>query len=553
MDAGDEHISEDRQEQLDEVEALQAIYVDEFVAISDTEFQLCLSPCLADTPVYVHLVNEPADAASNDPANSIDEATHKTNTVCQTEEGYVRPRFPVQHLPPFRLQITQPHNYPSERPPKVRLGCDWLTPQQLDTICAKLVELWEEQVGMVVVFTWADFLVNTALEELGIQEVGGPSVLPLHEAVDGEPVAEREGFAVECGAADAVRVMEDIVENDNTVRQALFMQENHCCGICFTECPGREMIVVPACFHTFCSDCLSQCFTVNIREGSIAQIKCPDPSCAAPVLPQCVKALVSEEEFERFETLQVKTSLEAMPDVYWCPKCQTPAIKGQGDVCTCQACFFDFCVLCSAAWHPGVKCMSEEERLLALESRSKQTQADTVESQRKALDARNQFLSLQAIREGGNTKPCPVCRTGIEKASGCNKMHCTNCNVKFCWICLETVTDYSHFRVEEGQPATGCQGKLFEGTEMDMNVADQFGGWIGDQARGAAQGRPLQGRRVTYKRSVCPNCKQMNLKEARQNHIRCWNCRKGYCYLCGQLTNSTKHFGPKACPQHSDD
>jgi len=200
--------------------------------------------------------------------------------------------------------------------------------------------------------------------------------------------------------------------------------------------------------------------------------------------------------------------------------------------------------------------MSEEERLLELEKRADTgtTQKDLEEGYKKKEDAANQRKSLAAIREGGRVKNCPNCRTGIEKISGCNKMHCENCHTKFCWMCLEVITDYDHYRVDELNGPSGCQGKLFEGTEMAMygDAGDFGGGWIGMQAQGAAYGRPQQ-RNVTFRNTQCPRCKQMNVKEGKANHIRCWNCRKGYCYRCRESTETTKHFGPKTCPQHSDD
>jgi len=42
------------------------------------------------------------------------------------------------------------------------------------------------------------------------------------------------------------------------------------------------------------------------------------------------------------------------------------------------------------------------------------------------------LLSLRIIDE--TSKPCPVCKTMINKLSGCNQMFCTNCHNAFDWV-----------------------------------------------------------------------------------------------------------------------
>jgi len=37
------------------------------------------------------------------------------------------------------------------------------------------------------------------------------------------------------------------------------------------------------------------------------------------------------------------------------------------------------------------------------------------------------------------SRPCPNCKTMIEKNDGCRHMNCTNCQFHFCWDCMQKV------------------------------------------------------------------------------------------------------------------
>ena len=176
------------------------------------------------------------------------------------------------------------------------------------------------------------------------------------------------------------------------------------------------------------------------------------------------------------------------------------------------------------------------------------TAEQMAEYQRKRADEVRQLQSIQEINKSGLVKKCPQCKTGIEKSSGCNKMHCSNCHAKFCWLCLEVIDDYNHFWTAdaEGTPLPGkCAGKLFEGVETALY--DPY--FLRDQRR--ERNAPNIGHGHGAQLTICPKCKQNNLKEGGNNHITCWNCRGRYCFLCRATANTTKHFGPGTCPQHS--
>ena len=47
-----------------------------------------------------------------------------------------------------------------------------------------------------------------------------------------------------------------------------------------------------------------------------------------------------------------------------------------------------------------------------------------------------------------NTKPCPKCKSPIEKNQGCMHMTCSQCKYEFCWLCLG---DYRNHQAETGR------------------------------------------------------------------------------------------------------
>jgi hypothetical protein len=103
------------------------------------------------------------------------------------------------------------------------------------------------------------------------------------------------------------------------------------------------------------------------------------------------------------------------PNCRWCPRpgCGTPVIGDpQYRRIVCPKCQFEFCFECQDSWHTGT---CEQYRQWKLEN----GQAD------RKFDA----------WQKENTKPCPNCKTPIQKNEGCNHMTCLNCRYEFCWLC----------------------------------------------------------------------------------------------------------------------
>ena len=70
----------------------------------------------------------------------------------------------------------------------------------------------------------------------------------------------------------------------------------------------------------------------------------------------------------------------------------------------------------------------------------------------------------------GLLKKCPHCQVPTEKERddegnfvGCNKITCTQCGIKWCWLCNDTNIDYNHFNENN---TTGCSNRLWEGVVL---------------------------------------------------------------------------------------
>jgi hypothetical protein len=67
------------------------------------------------------------------------------------------------------------------------------------------------------------------------------------------------------------------------------------------------------------------------------------------------------------------------------------------------------------------------------------------------------------------TKECPQCHVDIQKISGCNHMHCTNCDKHFCWLCLGDWVGYDRHDAFGNGPCRIAQNHR-RITELEVNI-----------------------------------------------------------------------------------
>ncbi|XP_064134197.1 E3 ubiquitin-protein ligase RNF14-like isoform X1 [Loxodonta africana] len=450
--------SEDLEAQEDELLALASIY-------DGDEFRRAECIQGGETRIFLDL-----------PQNFKIIVNSKSN-MCLRNNGK---QYVICFLPPLVLNFELPPDYPSNSPPAFTLSGKWLTPTQLTALCKQLDILWEEHRGSVILFAWIQFLKEETLRYLNItspfelkfgsqentkRTASAPPTreLCLGGATDSEKgqeesVDERAVQDVESLSS----LFQEVLDFDQDHQKKCFNKKAYPCNICFCIKLGTECMYFLNCKHVYCRVCLKDYFEIQIKDGQVLCLNCPEPKCPSVATPGQVKELVQAELFARYDRLLLQSSLDLMGDVVTCPRpsCQLPVVEEpDSKMGICTGCSYAFCSLCRLAYHGISPCRITPEKLMQLPEEYQQ--AD--EAGKKLLEQKYGMKVIQMALEEmksktwlkKNSKCCPNCGTRIEKFGGCNKMTCTNCMRYFCWICLNSLSrasPYKHF----SDPASPC-------------------------------------------------------------------------------------------------
>ncbi|XP_037625597.1 E3 ubiquitin-protein ligase RNF14-like [Sebastes umbrosus] len=234
------------------------------------------------------------------------------------------------------------------------------------------------------------------------------------------------------------------------------------CGVCFVGWLGSDSVKLPECGHIFCRACLAEFCKVQITDGNVKGVTCPEPDCPATPTPAQVRRLVGEELFSRYDRLLLQLTLDSMGDVVYCPRrsCGTAVIvEKSSNAALCSVCAFAFCVFCKKTYHGTSDCQTKRSTKI---QEAQEANADLPQSKeglmalwddysggskerRRLLESRyGRYIMRRTVEDylssdwvDSNSKHCPHCFCRIEKNGGCNHMTCSQCGQRFCWACLD--------------------------------------------------------------------------------------------------------------------
>lgn len=199
--------------------------------------------------------------------------------------------------------------------------------------------------------------------------------------------------------------------------------DNKFCPICFDEeIKPDDMFSMP-CGHEFCLECWACQMKTKMEDGpSCILVTCPQAKCNEIVTEEEV-AKVAPDLLEKFRNYQLRNFVDMNGTSRWCPGpgCDRIAaitakngslVDADSIIATCDKCTTVFCIKCGNEPHQPMLCAALDK---------------WKEECKNESETANWILA--------NTKPCPKCRSRIEKNQGCNHMTCQQCKYEFCWIC----------------------------------------------------------------------------------------------------------------------
>ncbi|PCH38638.1 hypothetical protein WOLCODRAFT_136378 [Wolfiporia cocos MD-104 SS10] len=207
-------------------------------------------------------------------------------------------------------------------------------------------------------------------------------------------------------------------------RARLDTPANFFCDICCCEAPHDEVFKL-RCTHAFCQPCWQMYVTSKVKEEGQCFFYCMQEGCKTYVDEPSIRRLVDKPIFERYRELVHQSYVSARQDMRFCPhpSCTETVLYPGGARSTINA------------EVPIVHCGQGHAFCFGC----------GLDSDHRPLICKFVGIWLQSAREDAgtsqwmkaNTRKCPKCQNGIEKAGGCNRILCRHCQYQFCWLCMK--------------------------------------------------------------------------------------------------------------------
>lgn len=240
----------------------------------------------------------------------------------------------------------------------------------------------------------------------------------------------KANFILEDAVQDMQDSLCDLLEKGTLGQVSLQPHQNYECMILGEEFPAAQVRHF-GCGHTFEEGCMSEYIEeVIMRKGPQSlDTLCPYDGCPFMITPDIVNRCCQNEKARKlFHKFMFDDFVEKASFVVPCIETdckfyftasdslvdpETDKLPSQIAICKCGKCN---CLCCRKLGHEPLTCKHFEEWTNSID---------------KIMDSLNELWKKE------NSKPCPKCKSNIEKNQGCMHMTCLKCKHQFCWLCLD--------------------------------------------------------------------------------------------------------------------
>ena len=80
-------------------------------------------------------------------------------------------------------------------------------------------------------------------------------------------------------------LIQEILDFNQAQQTKCFNSKLFLCSICFCEKLGSECMYFLECKHVYCKACLKDYFEIQIKDGQVKCLNCPEPQCSSVATP----------------------------------------------------------------------------------------------------------------------------------------------------------------------------------------------------------------------------------------------------------------------------
>jgi hypothetical protein len=186
------------------------------------------------------------------------------------------------------------------------------------------------------------------------------------------------------------------------------------CPVCLEIIATKEMHVLDQCGHALCKNCLTEHIRAQMGDGR--PILCGYRHCTIPLSSKDFTALKMQKAERQIRKLALFSKIAHIAGAHLCSNEHCPdAFIPQKRISSshhyqCRTCYLIQCAQCGYR-HEGMSC-----------SKLQKNMKEDLRVNTKIIQNKHKLF-----------KPCPQCKTIIEKDGGCDHMKCKKCDYYFDW------------------------------------------------------------------------------------------------------------------------